>query len=296
MKSFQGIYAPILTPFKDDAIAFEELKRNLHFWGNSQLSGLVISGSNGESAYLSPEEKIELTRFVREHLTESKKVIAATGAETTRETIEVSQKALDAGAEAVMILPPHYFKGAMTDSVLKKHYFSIADAISGPLIIYNMPRNTGINLSAKLVCELAQHPNIVGIKDTGGNIVQIAEIVAGTPEHFIVLAGSASFLLPSLAVGARGGILAAANIIPDDCVRIMTNFLAGNWSEALQLQQKILPLNKALTTGFGISGLKAAMDLLGYYGGLPRQPLLPLNEEEKQQLKKLLVDYGFKIA
>ena len=110
MKSFQGIYAPILTPFKDDAIAFEELKRNLHFWGNSQLSGLVISGSNGESAYLSPEEKIELTRFVREHLTESKKVIAATGAETTRETIEVSQKALDAGAEAVMILPPIILK------------------------------------------------------------------------------------------------------------------------------------------------------------------------------------------
>ncbi len=162
------------------------------------------------------------------------------------------------------------------------------DASPIPVIIYNMPANSGINLSSKLVIELSQHPNIIGIKDTSGNIVQIGEIIHGASPDFSVFAGSASFLFPSLVLGAKGGTLALANILPNECVEVLELYQAGRYTEAKDLQLRLLELNNAVTARFGVAGLKAALELLGLFGGAPRKPLLPLGEQDRKVLAGIL--------
>ncbi|HHV65703.1 MAG TPA: 4-hydroxy-tetrahydrodipicolinate synthase [Peptococcaceae bacterium] len=293
MFKLHGVYAPIPTPFQEGKIAYSQLDKNLDFWLSSKLEGIVVMGSNGEFVFLSPEEKVELLQFVCKKCQGKKPVIAGTGAESTEETIRLCLAAADAGANAVLVVTPNYYKGSMTEPVLKRFYTDVADASPVPVILYNMPRNTGINISAKLVAELAVHPNIIGIKDSGGDIVQITNCVANTPEDFAVFAGSASFLYPSLAVGATGGTLALANIFPNECARIVELFETGNKDEALQLQSRLIASNSAVTVKYGIAGLKAAMDMMGLYGGNPRLPLLPLGEAEKADLKAILTQTGF---
>lgn len=293
MFKLHGIYAPIPTPFEGGKIAYDKLEKNLEFWLDTDLEGIVVLGSNGEFVLLSHEEKIELVKFVCDKCKGKKSVIAGTGAETTEETIRLSQEAAEAGADAVLVLTPNYYKGSMTDPVLKRFFTDVADASSAPVILYNMPRNTGINISSKLVTELSKHPNIIGMKDSGGNIVQIQECVANTSEEFGIFAGSASFLFPSLTVGATGGTLALANIFPNECAKVQELFDAGHVAEALALQNQLVDSNNAVTAKYGISGLKAAMDMMGLFGGEPRLPLLPINENEKADLKAILTKSGF---
>lgn len=195
MFKLRGIYVPIPTPFKDGQIAFDKLESNLEFWLASKLEGIVVMGSNGEFIMLSPEEKQQLIHAVCAQAKGKKPVIVGTGTESTQETIKLNKLATEAGAAAALVLSPNYFKKAMNDRVLKEFYLEVAEASPIPIILYNMPGNSGINLSAKLVAELATHPNIIGIKDSGGNIVQIAEIIHTTPGDFSVFAGSASFCL-----------------------------------------------------------------------------------------------------
>jgi len=289
----KGIYAPIPTPFVGDKIAYDKLESNLDYWLGSKLEGLVVLGSNGEFVLLSSEEKLQLITFVCQKAKGRKSVIAGTGAESTAETIYLSQQAAAAGVDAVLVVTPNYYKGSMTDKALKQFYFAVADATPVPVILYNMPRNTGINLSAKIVAELAQHPNIIGIKDSGGNIVQIAEIIQSTPPDFALFAGSASFLYTSLALGAKGGTLALANVFPNECAELQELFEAGKWEESKAMQFRLMESNTAVTARFGIAGLKAAMDILGYYGGDPRLPLLPLGDVEKAELREILTRTQF---
>ncbi len=284
----KGIFAPIPTPFKNDEIDYEALEHNLVKWGKSSLTGVVVLGSNGEFAYLSHDEKVELMKFVRDNLPKDKMVIAGTGCETTKETIELSQKAADIGCDAALILTPHYYKGAMNDSALHKYFTDVADAITIPVMLYNMPRNAGLNMSSSLVNSLAKHNNIVGIKDSSGNIVQISEICAGTPDDFSVFAGSGSFLYTALAVGAVGGTLAVANIMPEQSVELFNNFNKGNFEKAKEIQFLLLDPNKAVTSQYGISGLKAALDLLGYIGGEVRRPMLNASDSVKADIKGIL--------
>jgi 4-hydroxy-2-oxoglutarate aldolase len=293
MFKLHGIYAPIATPFKDGKIAYDEMGKNLKFWLESDLSGVVVMGSNGEFVLLSPEEKRELTRFVCVAAKGKKPVIAGTGAESTVETIRLSKEAAEAGADAVLVVTPNYYKGEMTDPVLARFYKDVADASPLPVILYNMPRNAGINISAKLAAELAKHPNIIGIKDSGGNIVQIADMIRNTPASFSVFAGSASFLYTSLALGATGGTLALANVFPNECARLQTLFEAGKMKEARDLQMVLIDSNNAVTARWGIPGLKAAMDMIGLYGGAPRPPLLPLGDADREALRKVLTQTGF---
>lgn len=288
----RGIYAPIPTPFSDQELAFDRLAENLARWEETELTGYVVLGSNGEFVYLSTGEKRAMIDFVAEHRG-SKEIIAGTGAESTRETIELCRAAGAAGYRAALVVNPDYYKGNMTDAVLKAHYEAVADASPIPVMLYNMPRNTGINLGTKLVCDLAQHPNIVGLKDSGGNIVQISEIVAGTPDDFAVFAGSGSFLYTALMVGAVGGTLAVANILPNECARIHRLVEEDRYDEARQLQLAILKINAAVTGRFGVPGLKAAMDLLGYYGGECRLPLLPAPASAVEEIKGLLAELGY---
>ncbi|MCL4425601.1 MAG: dihydrodipicolinate synthase family protein [Firmicutes bacterium] len=287
-----GIFAPIPTPFINEEIAFDKLRENLAWWGATELAGVVVMGSNGEFVYLSEREKEELIAVVRENLNPGKKVIAGTGCESTKETVRLTKRAGQLGADAALIVTPHYYKGSMTNEALKKYYFDVADASPIPVMLYNMPNNTGLNMPAKLVSEVSTHPNIVGIKDSSGNIVQISEIIANVRPDFSVFAGSASFLLTSLAMGAVGGTLATANIVPNQCVAIQRLFAEGRLDEARQLQLKILPVNAAVTSRWGVAGLKAAMDLLGHFGGAPRRPTLPLKEAEREELRRILAEFG----
>ena len=293
MFKLHGIYAPIATPFADGKIAYGKLEKNLKFWLESDLTGIVVMGSNGEFVLLSPEEKEELMRFVCAQAKGKKPVIAGTGAESTAETIRLNKKAAEAGAEAVLIVTPNYYKGEMTDPVLARFYRDVADVSPLPVILYNMPRNAGINISAKLAVELSKHPNIIGIKDSGGNIVQIADMIRSAAEGFSVFAGSASYLYTSLALGATGGTLALANVFPNECVRLQTLFEAGKMKEARDLQMTLIDSNNAVTARWGIPGLKAALEVIGLYGGDPRPPLMPLGEANREELRKILTQTGF---
>ena len=293
MFKLHGIYAPIATPFAGGLIAYDKLEKNLDFWLGSDLEGIVVMGSNGEFVLLTPEEKEALMRFVCARAKGKKPVIAGTGAESTAETIRLNRQAAEAGADAVLVVTPNYYKGEMTDPVLARFYKDVADASPLPVILYNMPRNAGINISAKLAVELARHPNIIGIKDSGGNIVQIADMIRNAPEGFSVFAGSASYLYTSLALGATGGTLALANIFPNECARLQTLFDAGKIREARDLQMKLIDSNNAVTARWGIPGLKAAMEMIGLYGGDPRPPLVPLKEADREELRKVLTKTGF---
>jgi len=284
----RGIYAPIPTPFEVGEVSLKHLRANLERWGRTRLAGLVVLGTNGEACLLDEDEKVETIAFVCEHAPVHLTVMAGTGQESTRATIRLTRKAAQMGAKAALVLNPHYYKGSMTEEALRRHYWEVADASPIPVLLYNMPRNTGLNMSAALAVRLAEHPNIVGIKDSSGDVVQMAQVVAGAKAGFTVFAGSGSFLLPALSVGAVGGTLAVANVIADTCAEIQSLFEAGRIAEAADLQRRIIPLNAAVTARWGVAGLKAAMDLSGYWGGLPRPPLLPVGDEERKEIARLL--------
>lgn len=292
----RGIFAPIPTPFDERGdIAYDRLAENLDRWWATDLTGIVVLGSNGEYVLLTNEEKRELIRFVCRRAPAGRPVIAGTGGESTREAIELSKFAADCGAVAALVITPAYYKGSLTDAALAAHFAAVADASPIPVMLYNMPRNTGVNLSSKLVIELSRHPNIAGIKDSGGNIVQIAEIIAGVRSDFAVFAGSGSFLYPTLALGGAGGTLAVANVIPDECARIFRFTEEGRHDEARRLQLAILELNNAVTAKYGVPGLKAALDLLGYYGGAPRLPLQAATAAVRDDLRRLLAALGYRV-
>ncbi len=290
---FHGIYTPIITPFNErEEIDYAKLQHNLDKWGQSDLDGIVVLGSNGEFPYLSEQEKFDVVSFVVKNFNKDKKIIVGTYCESTRETIAFSKKVGELGVAAVLVLPPNYYKGGMKEEVLYKHFIDVADEVPVPVMLYNMPGNTGINLSAGLVARLSKHPNIVGIKDTGGNIVQISEIVRDTADDFAVFAGNTGYLMPALAVGARGATLALANIMPQECCKLVSLMKEGKFEEAKALQLQLIKINALVTTGFGVSGLKAAADMLGYQGGLPRRPLRPASDEVKAAIKAELTAIG----
>ncbi len=293
MAMWEGVFAPIPTPFLGEEIAWEQLESNLQRWAAAGLCGLVVLGSNGEFPLLATREKEQLVAFVCRHAPRGVQVLAGTSCESTRETLELTCRAGEMGADGVLLVNPYYYKNCYSTRVLHQYFTRVADASSVPVMLYNMPAHTGINLEPELVRSLSQHPNIAGIKDSSGNISQLAEIVSGVREDFAVFAGSADFFLAALAVGAAGGTLALANILPASCVRIYTAFRQERWEEARQLQLRVLDINHAVTRRWGPPGIKAALDMLGYFGGEPREPLLALGREEQEELRTLLVRGGF---
>jgi 4-hydroxy-2-oxoglutarate aldolase len=217
-----------------------------------------------------------------------KLLIAGTGAESTAETIARTKRAASLGYDVALVKTPYYYKPAYKAEVYLQHYFSVADQSPIPILLYSVPVFTGITLETPEVVELAQHPNIIGIKDSSGVIQRVVEVVAKAPAGFRVLTGSAAVLHPALASGAMGAILALASALPERCVELFELFLQGRREEAKELQQRLAFASKAIVSEGSIAGLKYAMDLRGYYGGLPRLPLLPLAEEKKQAIAEIV--------
>ncbi|TFG72245.1 MAG: dihydrodipicolinate synthase family protein [Anaerolineales bacterium] len=288
-----GIFPPIPTPFDTNGdVNDTALTDNITLWNQHALAGYVVLGSNGEAAYLGWEEKLRVLETVRRAAPAGKLVIAGTGLESTRETIHFTLEAARSGADAALVLTPHYFDSAMTSANLVQHFRMVADASPIPVILYNVPKFTHVDMDATAIAQASRHPNIIGVKDSGGNIAKIAAIVHQSQPDFQVLAGSASFLFAALTLGAVGGVLALANIAPQTCVDILKQTQAGEWDAAAELQRKMIAPNAAVTARFGIPGLKCALDILGYYGGPVRSPLLPLAEPDRQTLMTILTTAG----
>ncbi|WP_376793602.1 dihydrodipicolinate synthase family protein [Thermogemmatispora sp.] len=304
----QGIYPPVPTFFDaNEELDLTTLESHLRWLAASKIAGYVVLGSNGEAPHLTGEERelvIRTARGVIDQLTQAEGLahprlllLAGCGEQSTRATIAGCERAAQAGADAVLVLPPFYFRGRMNEAALLAHYRAVAEYSPLPVVIYNMPANTaGLDLEASLICRLAEeHPKIIGLKDSAGNVARLAQIAGQLAVHrpdFAVLAGSAGFLLPALAVGARGGVPALANVLPRQVWRVQALFEDGRLEEARRLQARLVPLNTLLTTTYSVAGLKAALQLLNGYGGRPRSPVLPLDEQELAQLKSLLATFA----
>jgi 4-hydroxy-2-oxoglutarate aldolase len=295
METLAGIYSPVPTPFDAEGeINATALTNNLkRYISETELRGFVILGSNGEYVYLDDDEKLRMFEVSRYAIPSDRLLIAGTGAESTRQTIRLTKRAAEIGADAAIVVTPCYYKPSMTGEALIKHFFDVAEASPIPVIAYNIPAYTGVDMTSETLVRIGKHPNIIGMKESGGSLIKIGEIchlVQQEGIRFEVLAGSASFLLPALAVGAVGGVLATANIAPKACVDIWKHFNNGDLASARQIQHHLMLANAAVTSKFGVPGLKYAMDKLGYFGGAVRPPLLPLPEPARKQIDELLED------
>lgn len=271
----RGLYIPVTTPFVDDKFAPDKLIFNLTKWNAVELSGYVLFGSSGEAPYLSREERIAILKTARGAIFGNRMLIVGTGYETTTDTIAFTRQAADLGADAVLVLTPNYYKPQMTDDALIRHYESIADRSAIPVIIYNVPVFTGVDMTAAAVKRLAAHERIIGIKDSTPNFAKLIELTQLSRNNFSLLIGNAANYLSGLLVGAAGAILAVANIAAKECLEVHRCVEEKSIDRARSVYLRILPLATKLIGPLGVPVIKAAMDRLGLYGGLPRAPLLP---------------------
>jgi len=290
MKKLKGIIPPITTPFKDDEVAFDKLKSNIEKLNKMNFVGYVVLGSNGESIFLTREEKTRMITYVREHASPGKVVIAGTGTDSIKETISLTNDASKNGADYALIITPSFFKSDMEHSTFINYYLAVADSVKIPVIIYSVPKFTNVNIHTDTVAKLSEHNNIVGIKNSSEDTELTAKFISDTSDEFHTFIGTGSVLLQGLKDGADGGILALANIAPTECITIQELFNLRKLEEAEVLQKKMVPVNKAITATFGVAGLKAAMDMIGLFGGHPRLPLNPLDKKAKQELKNILIE------
>ncbi len=287
--SISGIIPPIITPFRENGdVDYDAFTRNIERWNTAELSGYLVLGSNSEAVYLNQDEKLRLIGLTIASTAKNRTVLAGTGLESTRETIHLTNRAAKLGAHAALIITPSFYGNQMTEASLIRHYTTIADAVEIPILIYNVPKFTRLNIPVEAIRTLSRHPNIIGMKDSAGNFSQLVAIKNSVEEKFGLIAGSASIFYPALGLGIKTGILALANCAPTECAGIKNMFDRGHHEEAKMLQERMLPVNTAITETYGIAGLKYACTLLGYEGGFPRSPLLPLTSDQQKALRKIL--------
>lgn len=286
----EGIFCPITTPFKTNGeVDYEKLRENTIKLSESGLTGLVVLGSNGEYVSLTYSEKLKVVETVAESAANNIEIIVGSGCESTYETLKLTEESAALGAKWALVITPAYYKGMVdTPKAIKAHYNELAKNSPIPVLLYNVPKYTGVSLGIETIVELSHVDNIAGIKDSSGNVAVIGELVERVPDSFSVLVGTAGALLTSLILGCQGGVLALANTAPRECVKIYNLFKEGKVDEAVILQRKMLPVNRAVTGTFGIAGLKYTMEEVGFHGGETRLPIMPLSAEEKDKLKSIL--------
>ena len=286
-----GVFPALTTPFDaDGSVSVESIKHNITKYNTTGLAGFVAIGSTGESVLLSRKEIDTVLVAVKEAAAPGMKLIAGTGTDSTAETIDRTKRAAEIGYHIALVKTPYYYKPMYNAEVFITHYRRVADASPIPVMLYSVPQFTGVALEAPEIGVLAQHPNIVGIKESSGNVQRAAEILAAVPASFQVLVGSASMMFPSTVLGSCGAILALASALPELCVAVFEAARKGDMETARALQSALLPASKVIVSQFGIPGVKCAMDQAGYRGGLPRQPLLPLHEEQRKVIRELMAE------
>jgi 4-hydroxy-2-oxoglutarate aldolase len=284
----QGIYPPITTPFDHKGDIYKiKLTHNVEAWNRTGLAGYVVCGSTGESVMLTPEEKFLCWEIVAKAAAPEKLLIAGTGVESVRETVWLTNKAAEMGYKAAMVRTPHYYKGLLNRVDAQVLYFrSVADQAKIPLMIYNWPQATGIDIAPEAVSMLSEHPNIIAIKESSGSLEKVMQMIREVKPGFQVLVGSAPTLAPSFQVGAVGAVLAFANAAPYACITIWEAHRTRDVEAAKDWQNRIAKAAQLVTTKYGVPGLKHAMDLMGYYGGPPRLPLTTPSPEGKAEIEK----------
>jgi 4-hydroxy-2-oxoglutarate aldolase len=288
-EKLSGVFAPICTPFADDeTVDFAALRFNLEHYAHTELRGYLALGSNGENKSLSEEEKLAVLDTIVKYKGQQQVVMAGATYEAQRDTERFFKQAADRGADFGLLLSPSYFKKLMTEDVLYRYFTTVADVSPIPLLIYNAPGFCGINLSPGLVRRLSVHPNIVGMKDSAPNGIEA--YLESTSDNFLVLAGSINFLFPAMMAGAVGGTVSLANSFPHIAVELFQYGVARDEERGRAMQERASRINRAISGRYGVSGVKAAMNLAGLKGGIPRRPLLPLNEAQINELRAFLIE------
>jgi 4-hydroxy-2-oxoglutarate aldolase len=279
--NFDGVLLPLTTPFEGGAVAPARLAANIPRYEAHGVMGYLILGSTGEAALLDEDEKIALLVAAREVIPTSSTMLAGVGVESTAATVRLARRAADAGADALLVLPPFFFRSRMTADALVRHFTAVADASPVPMLLYNMPGYTSLVIPPAVVATLAGHPNVIGLKDSSGDLPWMLDVLARVPATFQVVCGSALAFLPALVSGAVGGILAIGDAFPELAVHLYRHHVEGRAAEALTLQKELVAATKLVLGSHSVAGVKAAMDLRGLAGGDPRLPLLPLATSER---------------
>jgi len=292
-RKLSGVFAPVVTPFDSDELALDDLRFNLQKLNETDLAGYLALGSNGEFRSLTDKEQIQvLDVFAQEK--GSKVVMVGTGCESTKQTIEKSKLAFEMGFDYVSVLTPSYFAKRIDGATLRGHYERVADSIDIGVLFYNAPGFTGgVEIPVQTVLELSRHPNIVGMKDSSSTGPAKFLASLDPAEDFHVLAGSADFFYPSLHLGATGGVVSLANLLPGPCCDLYRLFRQNRYDEAKELHSRLARLNRAISGAWGVAGVKAAMDITGFRGGQPRHPLRAADREAAEQIRRQIVSEGF---
>jgi len=289
-KSLHGIIAPISTPFIDGDVAYDQLKHNVRRYAETKLSGLFVLGSNGENPALDDKERLKVFETIIESRSPEQTVIAGTSFESTQLAIRFAQVLVEIGADYISVLTPSYYKKALSDEAQIGHFQKIADTIKVPIVIYNVPGHTGVTLSHKVVETLSQHPNIAAMKD--GAPGMFPHYLQYASDNFSIISGTIDSLIPAMMIGAVGGVVSLANPFPEVCCRLYELYMNGELTQAKELYRRLLRLNRSIAGTYAVAGVKAAMELNGFFGGDPRIPLLPLNPAQRKNLSLIVEESG----
>jgi 4-hydroxy-2-oxoglutarate aldolase len=291
-KTLSGIFPALVTPFQKGKLSLSGLKSNIKKLNRFDFTGYVVLGSTGEGILMDEKEGLHAIEAVRAAAAPGKIVIAGTGSESSSGTIDFSNKAARAGADYSLVVTPFYYKAQMTAAALEAYYREVADKSKIPIILYTVPKFTGLELPLQTIAATAAHPNVIGLKDSSGNMSAISETLKACPPEFSLFQGHGSLLFSALILGAKGGILALSNMAPGETVEIYKLFQAGEYEKARELQLRLLPVNQKIVGGFGVPGIKCAAEMLGYAAGEPRPPLRAVSREAGDSIRKILKEGG----
>ena len=291
--NIQGVFPPVPTPFDEATgeVDLQALSRNISRLLRAPVTGVLVLGSNGEAGLLEETEAEAIVAVARERVPAGRTLLVGAGRESTRATIAACVRAAANGADAVLVRAPSFFKNQMTHAALVAHYRAVADASPVPVLLYNVPGMAGFSLTVPMVAALAGHPNVIGMKETSNDMERLGQFAAIADNGFDVLVGWAPVAHTAAVAGARGAIIAVANVLPDVCVELWSFATSGQHQQALELQRRITPIAQLVSSLHGVAGLKCALDEIGAYGGPVRAPLLPVSESVAVEIRAALVQW-----